>query len=113
MTAEAYVIKQPRCRKEAACDVCHGSQNMKKAAKGAIQLTWLKDGKVVNQKGVIPVLDNVDYRCVYQNFKDGKWIPIKNPADPLRQYAAFGKPLTKEQFEKLLKKQETPIPKMQ
>ena len=23
--------------------------------------------------------------CVYQNFKDGQWLPIENPYNPLRQ----------------------------
>jgi hypothetical protein len=96
-----------------ACDDCHGAETMKKALAGKVALTWLEDGKVVNTKGVIPVADGVDYTCSYQNLVDGKWIPIQNPPKPVRQYAAFGKPLTPEQMEKLGKMQESQPPKME
>jgi hypothetical protein len=33
--------------------------------------------------------------------KEGKWIPIKNPSKPIYHYPAFGKPLSKEQLDKL------------
>lgn len=52
----------------------------------------IEEGKVENLKGVIPVVKEVDYQCVYQDFKEGKWVPIKNPSKPLYHYAAFGKP---------------------
>jgi hypothetical protein len=94
------------------CDGCHATETMKQAGKGRIELTWLENGKVKNLKGVIPVVDEVDYKCSYQDFKDGKWIPIANPMKPLRQYAAFGEPLTREQLEKLIEKHEAPPPKM-
>jgi hypothetical protein len=67
---------------------------------------------VENLKGVIPVLDSVDYKCSYQDLQDGKWVPLKKHAAPVRQYAAFGKPLTPEQLEKLAKKQQMPTPAM-
>jgi hypothetical protein len=51
--------------------------------------------------------------CVYQNFKDGQWLPIENPDKPLRQYVAYGQPLSKEQLEALAKKQAAPAPKME
>jgi hypothetical protein len=90
------------------CESCHGTENMEAAQKGEITLTWLEDGAVQNLKGVIPVVDNVDYKCVYQNLEDGKWVPIENPMKPLRQYAAFGEPLTPVQLEKLQKEQHPP-----
>ena len=83
------------------CDGCHGTEIMKQVQKGKITLTWLEEGKVKNLKGVIPVVQGVDYQCVYQNYKDGKWIPIKNPSNPNYHYSAFGKPLTKEQLDRL------------
>jgi hypothetical protein len=94
------------------CDECHETETMKKALKGQLDLLWFENGKVCNLKGVVPVTDEVDYICVYQNYKDDKWIPIANPPKPVRQYAAFGKPLTREQLEKLSKKQKVPPPKM-
>ena len=57
-----------------------------------------------------PVEEN---SCVYQNFRDGQWIPIENPDKPLRQYVAYGQPLSKEQLSALVKKQLAPEPKME
>ena len=51
--------------------------------------------------------------CIYQNLKDGQWIPIENPDKPLRQYVAYGQPLSKEQLEAQAKKQEAPEPTME
>ena len=96
-----------------ACEVCHASENAKKVKSGKINLTWLENKKVVNRKGVIPVVDGVDYGCVYQNFVDGQWVPIKKPLQPMVQYVAFGKPLTAEQLDKLVTKQSAPSLKMQ
>lgn len=90
------------------CDACHATATMQQAQKGKITLTWLQDGVTANLKGVIPVLDEVEYQCVYHDLKEDKWIPIANPAKPLRQYVAYGTPLTREQLEKLVKKQEPP-----
>jgi hypothetical protein len=95
-----------------ACNGCHGTKNMKAAQKGRVKLTWLENGTLTNLKGVIPITDDAEYECVYQNLENDKWIPIKNPMKPVRQYAAFGKPLTKEQMKKLAEVQKAPPPKM-
>ena len=50
--------------------------------------------------------------CIYQNLKDGQWIPIENPDKSLRQYVAYDQPLSKEQLEALAKKQAAPEPTM-
>jgi hypothetical protein len=84
------------------CDGCHGTEIMKQVQKGKVTLTWLEEGKVKNLKGVIPVVKGVDYQCIYQDRKEGKWVPIKNPSPPLYHYAAFGEPLSKEQLDKLV-----------
>jgi hypothetical protein len=94
------------------CGACHGAPNMKQALKGKLKLTWLEDGKVINTKGVIPVAEEVNYQCAYLDRRDGKWVPVKNPSQPKRQYVAFGKPLTKKQLEKLGRLQEVPPPRM-
>lgn len=83
------------------CNECHGIDNVKKVQSGNIDLIWLENGKINNIKGVIPIVDGVTYNCVYQDYKDGKWIPIENPQTPLLQYAGYGKPLTKIQLKKL------------
>ena len=83
------------------CDECHGTEIVKKVREGRLSLTWLENGNVINIKGVIPVVNGVTYEAVYQNYKEGKWIPIEHPQSPKMQYAAFGEPLSAEQLKKL------------
>jgi hypothetical protein len=80
-----------------ACEDCHGTSTVEQVSKGSIRLTWIENQKVVNRNGIIPVVDGVDYQCVYQDYRDGQWTPIQDPLDPLVQYAAFGKPMTRAQ----------------
>lgn len=97
-----------------SCPECHGTPTMKKAQKeGKLTLTWLEDGKVKNLKGVIPVVESVQYNCSYQDLKEGNWVPVKNPADPKIQFAAFGKPLTQDQLDALAEPQEAREIKME
>jgi hypothetical protein len=84
------------------CDGCHGTKIMKDVQSGKVKLTWLENGKTINLKGVIPVVKGVDYQCVYQDRKEGKWVPIQNPVPPIYHYAAYGEPLSKEQLDKLV-----------
>lgn len=44
---------------------------MRQVQKGKVILTWLEEGKVKNLKGVIPVVDGVDYQCIYQDLREG------------------------------------------
>ena len=62
-----------------------------------------KNGKVVPWKGVVPVVpDKLNW--VYLNkIGKNKWVPVKDDRDAKVQFAAYGKPLTNEQFEKLAK----------
>lgn len=90
------------------CDACHGTDIANQIRKGKVTLTWLEEGNVKNLKGVIPVVEGVDYKCIYQDRKDEKWVPIRHPAEPLRHYAAFGTPLSKTQIESLIKVQAAP-----
>jgi hypothetical protein len=91
------------------CEDCHANSNVKKVKKGAIELTWLENGKVEQSKGVIPVVDGVEYNSVYQNFSNGNWIPIHDPEAPKIQYVNFGTPLTKRQLNLLAMPQKTKI----
>jgi hypothetical protein len=83
------------------CGDCHGTEIVKQVQKGKLTLTWLENNILKNIKGVIPVTDSADYECVYQDFKDDKWIPIVNAPKPVVHYAGYGTPLTKEQLRKL------------
>jgi len=95
------------------CDDCHDSENVHQVQKGNLKLTWLEDGELHNRKGVIPVVDGVDYQCSYEHFADDKWTPVKNPRKPLLQYVAFGEPLTAKQLDQMAAKQSPPPPKME
>jgi len=90
------IMKQGR-----KCGDCHGTEIVKQVQQGSIKLTWIENNGVRNVKGVIPVVDGVAYECVYQDYKNGKWIPIENAPAPLKHYAGYGTPLTKEQLNKL------------
>lgn len=83
------------------CDECHATETVRKVQEGKLSLIWLENGNMKNVKGVIPVVNGVIYDAVYQNYKDGKWIPIENPPSPVVHYAGFGEPLSKEQLKKL------------
>jgi hypothetical protein len=83
------------------CEECHATANVKGLTKGFIDLTKLEGGKVEQLKGVIPVVDGVQYNSVFQDFADGQWSPIAHPQLPKVQYVNFGSPLTKEQLKKL------------
>ena len=89
------------------CEECHNTANDKDVENGAINLTWLKNGIVEQTKGVIPVVDGVQYNSVFQNYEKGKWTPIANPQIPKVQYVGFGSPLTKDQLDKLMKTQKS------
>ena len=90
------VMKQGR-----KCDDCHGTNIVKQVQSGKVNLTWLENSELKNLKGVIPVVEGVRYDCVYQDYKDGIWIPIDNPSSPMVQYIGYGKPLSKDQLKKL------------
>ena len=83
------------------CGECHGTDIVKQAQRGKVTLTWLENSELRNLKGVIPVVEGVDYDCVYQDYKEGKWLPIDNPPTPMLQYSGYGKPLTRDQLKKM------------
>jgi len=93
------VMKQGR-----DCEACHGTEIVDQVGKGALKLTWLKDGNLESLKGVIPVVDGVNYQCAYDDLVDGKWVPIQNPPRPPVQYVGYGTPLSKEQLANMVKK---------
>jgi len=88
------------------CEACHATEIVSQVQKGAVKLTWQENGNPVNLKGVIPVVDGVDYGCAYDDFVDGKWVPVKDPLKPPVQYVGYSSPLSKEQLAKMAKKHE-------
>jgi len=91
------VVKQGR-----KCEECHAIDIVKKVNTGEIEITWIENGNLTNLKGVIPIVEGVEYKNAYMEYVDGKWIPLKDPERPLSQFVAFGKPLTKDQLKKLM-----------
>jgi len=89
------------------CEECHATNNVKQVLKGKIDLTWLEKGKVQQTPGAIPVANGVQYNSVYQNFESGTWTPISNHIAPKVHYVGYGSPLTKEQLNKLAKRQKS------
>lgn len=92
------VVKQGR-----KCEECHGSDIVKLInKKGELELTHIENGVLNNLKGVIPIVEGVKYKNAYMEYMNGKWSPLENPKEPMHQFVAFGKPLTKEQLKKLM-----------
>ncbi len=89
------------------CESCHATETVLQVQKGALKLTWTEGDKLMNLKGVIPVVDGVDYDCAYDDLVDGKWVPVKDPLKPPVQYVGYGTPLSKEQLANMAKKHET------
>lgn len=83
------------------CDECHGADSAKQLKSGALTLTWIDNGKLVNRKGLIPVVEGASYKSAYLDYRDGAWSPIENPEQPNPHYVGFGRPLSSEQLEKL------------
>lgn len=85
------------------CEDCHNNENVQNVQKGEINLTWLENGTIQQTKGVIPVIDGVDYNTVFQDYNDGEWTPVLDALKPKIQYVGYGTPLTSDQLEKLSK----------
>ena len=87
-----------------SCKQCHQNKAVREMAKGnRVPVVDFKDGKVVPWKGVVPVVPD-KLQWVYLNkIGESKWVPVKDDREAKVQFAAYGKPLTKEQFDKLAK----------
>jgi hypothetical protein len=90
-----------------SCEECHATGVVAEARSKKVRLLWLEQGVVTQAKGVIPVVAGATYGLVFQNFQDGKWSVIENPAEPPIHYAGNGKPLTDAQLGKLATPQHT------
>ena len=62
---------------------------------------WGKD-TVMNVQGVIPVLEGMKWNIVYLTRKDGKWMPLEKPEEPLINFSGYCTPLNQTQFDKLV-----------
>lgn len=91
------VMKQGR-----KCDECHRTEIVKMMEKKKVQLTWFENQELKSVKGVVPVVDG-KLDLMYLDYKDGKWIPLKDAPTALVQLAPYGQSITPEQLEKLLR----------
>lgn len=83
------------------CDECHATEAAREARSKKVKLLWLDKGAVQQARGVIPVAAGAKYGLVFQDFQDGKWSVIENPAEPVIHYAGYGEPLSDAQVTKL------------
>jgi hypothetical protein len=84
-----------------ACNDCHLNPAVIKIQKGEkVPVVDFKNGQLITWKGVVPVVDGkLDW--VFLNRTKQGWEPVPTDEDPKVQFAAYGSPLTKEQFQKL------------
>ncbi len=96
----------PKGRK---CNDCHQNKAVREMMKGhKVPVVSFKDGKIVPWQGVVPVVpDKLEWVFLHRVDKN-KWEPVKDGEKTKVQFAAYGKPLTKEQFDKLAKKVKAP-----
>ena len=86
------------------CDDCHQNKAVQAIQNGdKVPVVSFKNGKVIPWKGVVPVIDGkLDW--VFLNRTEKGWEPVPTVEDPKVQFAAYGTPLTAEQFQKLTEK---------
>jgi hypothetical protein len=83
------------------CEECHATQAAGEARSKHVKLLWLDKGGVQQARGVIPVVAGAKYGLVFQDFQDGKWSVLPDPAEPVIHYAGYGEPLSDAQVAKL------------
>jgi len=87
-------------KKGRACGDCHANAAMKLIEKGeSVPMMMFEDGKVKNWEGVAPAVPE-KLNWTYLNKEGDTWTPLDAKAPEQIQWW-HGKPLTKEQIEKL------------
>jgi hypothetical protein len=80
------------------CKDCHLNQAVIKMQKGEkVPVVDFKKGKIVTWKGVVPVVQG-KLEWAFLNKTEKGWQPVPSKEDPMVQFAAYGTPLTEEQF---------------
>ncbi len=86
-----------------ACPECHASKVVKDIKDKKFRPAVWKDGKLESVRGVVPVLEGMNWNFPFFDRQGDSWIPLKSPARPVIQYSGYCTPLTQEQFKKLEK----------
>lgn len=97
-------------KKGRKCGDCHDTPILRDMKAGTFRPAAWEGGTLRNAEGIIPVLDRYDWKFVFFNYRQGKWIPIEKPAVPLLNYSGYSKPITEEQFSRLARPQTAPNP---
>ena len=84
-----------------ACEDCHDNAAVRRMADGKdVPVLDFQNGKVKPWEGVAPLIPE-RLKFVFLNRTDEGWTPIPGDPEPMVQFAAYGAPLTAEQFDKL------------
>ncbi len=83
------------------CKDCHNTPAVQAIKNKTFKLLEWKDGEMKSYQGFVPVLSGMNWDLVFLDYKDGKWVALEDPDEPLFNYAGYCSPLTQEQFEKL------------
>lgn len=88
-------------KKGRTCGECHGTPILQELKAGRLKLVRFENGEIQNIAGIVPVLEGQDWGFIFLDFKEGRWVPLEKPAQPLINYAGFCSPITQEQLAKL------------
>jgi hypothetical protein len=83
------------------CGECHDTQIIRDMEGKKFRLVEWVGGEIRNVKGVIPVLEGMNWDLVFLGKENGKWVPLQNPEPPLLNYSGYSAPITQAQFRKL------------
>lgn len=84
------------------CEACHMNEAVRTIMDGnAVEMLAYENGELKHWQGAVPVRPESLNWVFLNKTRDGGWEPVPNDDDPKIQFAAYGKPLTEEQFNKL------------
>ena len=84
------------------CGDCHGTAVVQAMKAGTFTPVVWEKGRVKNATGIIPVLDGYEWDFPWLRYVSGQWAPFKKPANPMLTFRQYSRPLTQEQFNKLV-----------
>jgi hypothetical protein len=95
-----WVMKEGR-----KCPDCHGTQLLRKMDEGTLRLVTWESGKLRSVAGIVPVLEGFEWNFPFLDRANGSWESIPGAARPVLNYSGYSKPISREQFARLLKAQ--------
>ncbi|MDH4222029.1 MAG: hypothetical protein OEV55_00670 [candidate division Zixibacteria bacterium] len=107
MTASELGCLNSKCHVQ-SCDVCHlkevdGISTYSSEVAKAPQICHRCHGEMEKDNPDVHFTKGMKWNLVYLDRKDTTWVPLKNPEEPLLNYSGYCSPITKEQFENLVK----------